>query len=116
MIIKIKNLEITTSIGVYDWEKDFKRKLLINVEIESNDHKSTASDNLADTIDYDEIVNKIKNTIQNNRFDLIEKLAQSILNSIMEDKRILKSKIEVDKMNVFEDVESFSVTLSQTRQ
>lgn len=113
MIIKIKNLKLTTNLGIYEWEKTFSREIIINVTIKTNHEKSLQSDNIEDTIDYDQIVNKIKNMIKNNKFNLIEKMAQSLLDSIMEDTRITQCKLEIDKVGAVESVESFSITLKQ---
>lgn len=114
MIIKIKNLRLKTIIGIYDWEASFQRDVVINAEIESDFEESCKSDNIKDTIDYDQLINKINNLVKNSRFNLIEKLAQSIINSIMEDKRIKRCKLELDKVKVIDCVDSFSITLEKT--
>lgn len=116
MLIKIKNLRLKTTIGVYDWEKNFNREIIINAEIEVKNSKSTTSDKLCDTIDYDQITKNIKEVATKNHFKLIEKLAGEIIKKIMQDKRITRCKVEIDKMKVVKDVESFSVTLEKVRK
>ena len=113
MIIKIKNLKLNTNIGVYDWEKTHPRTLLFNVAIETDFMEGAKSDNLEDVIDYDIIVTKIKNFVANNYCQLIEKLSTEILDLIMQDKRIKRCELEIDKLKVFDFVDSFSIT--QTR-
>jgi len=113
MIIKIKNLKLETTIGVYKWEETYQRTLVFNVEIETDFTEGMKSDNLKDAIDYDIIVNQIKSFAQNNHYQLIEKMVGEILDSIMKDKRIKRCTLEVDKPKVYDFVDSFSVT--QTR-
>jgi dihydroneopterin aldolase len=113
MLIKVKNLRLKTILGVYAWEDFIDREIIINAEIETNHLDSLASDNIADTIDYDEIISKIKNLLQSQRFKLIEKMAAEIMKKIMEDKRIVRCKLEVDKVGVIAGVDSFSITLEQ---
>jgi len=115
MIIKIKNLKLKTILGVYDFEKTNEREIIINATITTKHLKSTISDNLSDTIDYDEIVQKIKKFLLKNNFNLIEKLAKEILNLIMEDQRVSKCELEIDKTNAVENVDSFSITLIEER-
>jgi len=115
MLIKIKNLKLLTNLGVYTWEKTFNREIIINAEIETDFAQSLESDDIADTIDYDTITTKIKNLVAQNQFKLIEKLAQQIMNEIMEDSRIKRCKLEIDKVGVVEFVESFSVTIEENR-
>jgi dihydroneopterin aldolase len=116
MLIKIKNLKLSTNVGIHLWEKDFDREIIINVEIETDFIKSLESDNIEDAIDYDAITTKIKDLIANNKFQLIEKMAQEVMNKIMEDSRIKRSKLEIDKVGAVEFVESFSVTIEQFRK
>lgn len=115
MLIKIKNLRLKTIIGIHDWEQTIDREMVINAKIETNFDKSLTSDNIEDTINYDVIISKIRNLVENNRFKLIEKLTQKILDTIMEDSRISYCQLEVDKVGVFDFVDSFSITIEQRR-
>ncbi len=115
MIIKIKNLRLDTSLGVYDWEKDHKRTLIFNAEIEVADESSMKSDDVKDTVDYDKITNQIKNYVDNNYCHLIEKMVGDILDLIMQDPKIKKCTLEVDKLKVYDFVDSFSVSKTQIK-
>ncbi len=113
MLIKIKNLRLKTILGVYDWEEKINREIIINVKIETDNLKSLQSDNIHDTVDYDALVTKIKNLISQKRFKLVEKMAQEVMDKIMEDKRIKKCKLEIDKVAPVDSLESFSVTIER---
>jgi FolB domain-containing protein len=113
MLIKIKNLRLKTILGIHPWEENFDREIIINAEIETKHLDSQLSDDISDTIDYDTIVTKIKNLINSKRFKLIEKMAAEIVDVVIEDKRIFRCKVEVDKVGVIEGVDSFSITLER---
>lgn len=115
MIIRIKNLRINTILGVYEWEKDISRTLLFNVEIETDHENAMKSDDLKDTIDYDQITNQIKDFIQNNRYKLIEKIASEVIDLIMKDSRIKRCTLEVDKLKVYDFVDSYSIIKTKSR-
>jgi dihydroneopterin aldolase len=114
MIIKIKNLRLKTVIGVYGWENSFNREIVVNAEIKTNHIDSMTSDKVEDTIDYDSIVNKIKHFVENNHCKLIEKMVGEILTLIMQDKRICSCTLEIDKLKVYDFVDSFSITETRT--
>jgi len=116
MIIKIKNLSLKTHIGVYDWEKEQKRQLLFNVEIKTRSTKAMKSDNIEDAVDYDWAVNVIKDYVANNNCQLLEKMVGDILDLIMENDAIDSCTLEIDKLKVYNFVESFSVTQSKNRK
>jgi dihydroneopterin aldolase len=113
MIIKIKNLRLKTIIGIHDWEKNIDRDIVINAEIHTNFNNALKSDKIEDAIDYDNIVNQIKNLVATNRYQLVEKMAQDMINNILEDKRINKCKLEIDKIGLNSSLESFSVIIEQ---
>jgi dihydroneopterin aldolase len=115
MIIKVKNLKLATAIGVYKWEETYQRTLIFNVEIETDFTDGMKSDNLKDAIDYDVIVNQIKHFVQNNRCQLIERMVGDLLDLIMQDERIKRCTLEVDKLKVYDFVDSFSVTQTRLR-
>ena len=115
MKIKIKDFKLKTNLGIYDWEKNFEREIIINLEIEIKDSQALQSDKIEDTVDYELIYNQIKQLISSKKFNLIERMAQEIVNLIMLDSRINKCKIEIDMMNIFEEVRSCAVSLESKR-
>jgi len=116
MIIKIKNFRFKTILGIYEWEEKIDREITINATIHTDHDLARFTKNIKDTIDYDEIITKIKNLLSSKKFKLIEEMVQEVLDLIMEDQRIKKCKIEVDKMHVIENIDSFSITLTQKRK
>lgn len=115
MKIKIKDFKLKTNLGIYDWEKNFEREIIINLELEIKDSQALQSDKIEDTVDYELIYNQIKQLIFSKKFNLIERMAQEIVDLIMLDSRINKCKIEIDKMNIFEEVRSCAVSLESKR-
>ena len=84
MIIKIKNLKINASIGIYDWEKNSAREIIINVKMVVNEESSTITGNIFDTVDYDAITVEVKKIVNSKHFSLIEELAKAISAKISE--------------------------------
>lgn len=116
MLIKLKNLHLKTIIGIHKWEDEVEREMLINITIETDNNKALQSDDIKDTIDYDLIVTNIKNLVRDNRFKLVEKMVGEILNLIMQDHRIKKCQIEIDKIGAVAGLESFSITEIRERK
>jgi dihydroneopterin aldolase len=114
MLIRVKNLKLKTIIGVYEWEKHVNRDLVFNIEVEIKTIKSISSDNLSDTVDYDEIVEIVKKNCTK-RFFLIEKMAGEILKEIMKNKKVLRCKIEIDKIGIISEADSCSVVIEKKK-
>lgn len=101
-ILYIKNLEIKAKHGVYEHEKQNEQRFLVNVELTVDVTKSSSSDDLNDTVDWELITNTIINIVQNNTFNLMERLAREIAVKILQDKRIEKIIVNIEKIDAFE--------------
>lgn len=111
MIIRVKNLRLRAIIGVNPWERTEPQAVIINLEVEFNGQEAAHSDNLADTVDYRSISKKIIDLVEGSQYLLIETLAGNILRAVMEDTRITRAKVEVDKPNAIKSADSTSVEL-----
>jgi FolB domain-containing protein len=111
MIIKIKNLRVKALMGVYEFERAEKRELVLNLEIKTNAYKK-GSDKLEDTLDYDSnIVQMLVKEIEGTSYQLIEKLADHLLNKLKEVKGVQRAKLEIEKPSCMQNVESVSVVV-----
>lgn len=110
MIINIENLRLRTIIGIYDWEKENKQDVIINISIEFDGSAAGKSDSIEDTVDYKTITKKIINYVEDGKFNLIEKMVTGIGEIVMEDKRVISSTITADKPGALRFTDSVSVT------
>ena|SRR3989338_7432688 len=109
MIARIKNLRLRTIIGIFDWERTEKQDVIINAEIEFDGAKAANSDDIKDTVDYKTMNKKIIEAVESSKFFLLEKLADTILKIIMEDRKVIKAKVEVDKPGALRFADSVSI-------
>jgi dihydroneopterin aldolase len=85
--------------------------LLVNIELELKNNKAAKTDNLADTIDYDSLTQKLHAQAVKLNYDLVEKFASHMLAIILQDKKIKAAKIEVTKSKISKIFENVCVTL-----
>ena len=113
MIIKIKNLKLRTIVGIYNWEKDRKQDVIINIELEVSSEKALKTDDINDTINYKDLNNEIISAVESRKFYLIEKIADTILEIVLKDKRVVKAIVEIDKPGALQFSDSVSVICSR---
>ena len=78
-IVFIKELCIEAIIGIYDWERKIKQVVCIDLELGTEIKKASESENIEYTIDYKAVAKKVKATVQEGEFFLIETLAEEII-------------------------------------
>lgn len=115
MIIKIENLRLRTIIGVYDWEKENPQDIVINVAIDFDGEKASASDSIEDTLDYKAINKKIISFVETNDFNLLERVAGGICDIIFEHSVVRGASVKVEKPGALRFADSVSVTEARER-
>ncbi|MGL0938179.1 bifunctional dihydroneopterin aldolase/7,8-dihydroneopterin epimerase [Vibrio vulnificus] len=79
----IEQLEVITTIGVYDWEQQIKQKLVLDIEMAHDNRPAGKSDDVADALDYAQVSEAVLNHIESGRFLLVERVAEEVAELIM---------------------------------
>ena len=87
--IFISDLRLDILIGVYDWEKQVPQKVQLDLEIGLPGRKA-GSDKLGDTIDYAAVVSRIEAALADNRFGLLEALAEHIAGIVTKETSVVQ--------------------------
>jgi D-erythro-7,8-dihydroneopterin triphosphate epimerase len=114
-ILKIKNLLLRCYIGFNPHEIGKKQDVLINIRIEFDSSAEEKTDNPEDALNYKTLSKEIIGRVENSRFNLLESLAKMVLDTVMENKRVFKTEVEIDKLHALRFSESVSITLSDER-
>lgn len=115
MIIRIKNLRLRAVIGLNDWERKVQQDLTINIEMGFDGEKAGVSDDIGDTVDYKALKKRIRSEVEASHYKLLEALGTHILNIVMDDARVQRASVEVDKPHALRFADSVSVTCSRER-
>ncbi len=113
--IVIKDLEVQTIIGIYPHERKKKQKVFITISYSYDSEKAQKSDNIADTVDYDILKQKILTHVSSSKYFLIERLASMILEIVMQNKTINEATIIVTKPKALKEAQSVSIELHAQR-
>ena len=113
--IHIKDLTLKTIVGIFDWERVNKQKIVINLWMDYDARRAIQTDEIKHAVDYKTITKQILKEVPASRFFLIEKLAQKVLDIVWEDKKIVKAVVRVDKPGALRYARSVSVELVQKR-
>jgi D-erythro-7,8-dihydroneopterin triphosphate epimerase len=114
-VIKIKNLRLRTIIGIFDYEREHKQDIVINLKIHFDDSKASSTDNIDDTVDYKKITKKIIAEVEKSEFFLLEKLSDFVLDIIMEDLKIKGATVKLDKPHALRYADSVAIIKTRKR-
>jgi D-erythro-7,8-dihydroneopterin triphosphate epimerase len=115
MVICIKNLRVSSILGVYEEERRKERDIIINVRLKYSAGDALRTDALEDALDYKQVRDRIVNFVTGTQFKLIEKLADGIVQELIRDARITQLHLEVDKPHALRLAESVSAIIEWER-
>ena len=75
-IVFIRDLQIEAIIGIYEWERSVRQRIVLDLELASDIRKAAASENVADTLDYHAIAMRFDAFVTAQQFRLLETLAE----------------------------------------
>ncbi len=116
MVIRIKNLHLRAIIGLNDWEREKAQDIMVNLEFEIDGDRAAETDDIKDSVDYKRIKYKIVDSVEKTEFFLLERLAGFILELVMEEKKVKKATVEIDKPHALRFAESVSIQLTRERK
>ena len=109
----IHDLEVLARIGVHGHEHGKPQPVRINVWLTCK--TSAEGDKLDSVVDYEEVAHNIRAIVSAGHINLAESLAERIANSCLEDKRVEKARIRVEKLHALAGTESAGVEIERGR-
>jgi len=82
-IIFIRELRIETVIGIYDWERQIKQTVCIDLEMATDIRQAAASDSIEDTLNYKAVAKRLLQFVGDSQFFLVETLGERIAELVM---------------------------------
>jgi 7,8-dihydroneopterin aldolase/epimerase/oxygenase len=96
-IVSIRDLRVSTVIGVYDWEREIEQALTFSVDMAADVARAAKSDDLRDALDYSGVAHAIKCVVIEGKFQLIESAAESVAQRLIADYGLAWVRVEVVK-------------------
>ncbi len=109
----IRGLHIQTTIGFFQWEKEIKQTLVIDVEMAWDTAKAAANDELSKTVDYAEISIAIEKFANHNPVDLLETLAERLAEFLMTQYHIPWLKLTIGKPGAVHNADTVGVSIER---
>ena len=96
-IIYLNNLCIDAVIGVYDWERRVKQRVIIDLEMATDIRKAAASDKLEDTLNYKAVAKRLIDFVGQSEYELVETLAERITEIVLNEFSVPWVRLRLNK-------------------
>lgn len=109
----IKGLNIQTTIGFFEWEKQIKQTLVIDLTMCWDTAKAAENDELAKTLDYADISEKIAIFANENPVDLLETLAERMASFLIDSYNIPWLRLKIGKPGAVHNAKTVGVEIER---
>jgi 7,8-dihydroneopterin aldolase/epimerase/oxygenase len=113
--IFIHALKTETIIGIYDWERQVRQTVLIDIEISADIRKAALTDSIEDTLNYKRVAKRVLAFVELSQFHLVETLAEHIAMLILEEFGVGWVRITLSKPGAVRSSRDVGVALERDR-
>src|ERR1700721_3208212 len=83
--IFIHALKTEAIVGIFDWERQVKQTVIVDLEISADVRKAALSDSIEDTLNYKRVAKRVLAFVEGSQFHLVETLAEHLAMLILEE-------------------------------
>jgi dihydroneopterin aldolase len=112
-IIFLSEVKVQTKLGVPEWERMVEQTIILDLEIAMPHSRSCQTDDIEDTIDYGAVVTRIRQTLAEKSFKLVEALAEHICQIILNEFGSPWVKIKVAKPGILPGLKALGVVIER---
>jgi dihydroneopterin aldolase/2-amino-4-hydroxy-6-hydroxymethyldihydropteridine diphosphokinase len=115
--IEIRGIVVPTVVGVLDHERTSAQPIRVDLDLHVDTHEAGVSDDLADTADYGDVVERVAEVVREAKDVLLERLAGRIADHVLEIRRAEAVDVTVTKLRppIPEVVDTTGVRITRRR-
>lgn len=114
--IFIKDLVARGIVGLNDWERDKAQEIVINVVLFVDLHDAGKSDAIGDSVNYRTVAKKLLHHVETTCRYTVEALATDLAHLCLEDERVQRVRILLEKPGAVRFSSSVGVELERSRE
>jgi dihydroneopterin aldolase len=112
-IVFLKELRIETVIGVYDWEREIKQTVVLDLEMSADVAKAAASDHIDDTLDYKAVAKRLIEFVEQSEFQLVETMAERCARIVREEFGVAWVRLTINKIGAVSQARDVGVVIER---
>jgi dihydroneopterin aldolase len=114
--IFIHALKSEAIIGIYDWERQVRQTVLVDLEFAADIRRAALTDSIDDTLNYKRVAKRVLGFIETSQFQLVETLAEHIAMLILEEFAVGWVRVVVSKPGAVRGSRDVGVALERNRE
>jgi len=111
--IDIEGLQIPAIIGIFNWERKRKQKVILHLSMEIDARRGARTDAIEDALDYKTVSKRVQAFVKASRFRLLESLAEAVARILVEEFGVHRTTVRVEKPGALRGARTVAVTITR---
>jgi dihydroneopterin aldolase len=103
-------------IGIWEWERRVKQKVVIDLEMAADIRRAAASDAIEDTLDYKSVAKRILQFVGDSEFQLVETLTEQIARVIVTEFGVARVRVRLNKQGAIRGSRDVGIQIERRRE
>lgn len=113
--IEILGLTVPTIIGIFDWERKVRQKVVLDLVIHADLRRPGRTDRIEHALDYKAVSKGVQAFVRGSRFFLLESLAEAVAAVLIGEFGVRKVTVRVEKPGALRGARTVAVTITRRR-
>jgi dihydroneopterin aldolase len=114
--IFLSGLTAECIIGIWDWERKVKQKVVIDLEMAADIRKAAASDRIEDTLDYKKVSKRLLQFVAESQFQLVETLTERIAQIVVTEFHVPWVRVKLNKQGAIRGSRDVGILIERRRE
>ncbi len=111
--VMIEGLEVRTVIGIYDWEREIRQTVRLDLKMAWDISEAAASDDITHALDYKSVSKRLISYVEASSFGLIEALAEECARIVMQEFHVPWVRLKMSKPGAVRGSENVAVIIER---
>jgi len=111
----IEDLRIETVIGIYDWEREIRQTVSLDLEMVFDIRQAAASDRIDDALNYKAVAKRLIQFVEASRFQLVEALAEQCAAIVLNEFPVASLRLKLRKPGAVRGSSAVGVIIERGR-
>ena len=111
----IENLTVETIIGIFDWEREIRQAVSLDLEMDYDIRRAAESDDIADTLDYKAVSKRLIHFIEHIQYQLVETLAEKCAAIVLDEFPVRRLSLKLSKPGAVRGSSAVGVMIERRR-
>ncbi|MDX8406334.1 MAG: dihydroneopterin aldolase, partial [Mariprofundus sp.] len=105
---------VRTVIGIYDWEREIRQTVRLDLEMAWDISQASKSDDIKDTLDYKAVSKRLIGFVEASSFGLIESLAEHCARILIDEFNVPWLRLKMSKPGAVRGSENVAVLIERS--